>query len=116
MKLYVGNIPRALTEDELREHFQTYGQIASVAILKDKFTGESRGFGFIEMPTKSEADAAITGLHGKPLKGRPLTVNEARPKTDSPHGGGGGSGAPRSDRGDRGDRPPRSGPPPRRSW
>jgi len=87
MKLYVGNIPRQATEEELREAFTAFGQVASVAVIKDKFTGESRGFAFVEMPSDTEAQAAITGLHGKDWKGRTLTVNEARPK--EPRIGGG---------------------------
>ena len=108
MKIYVGNIPHSLRDEELSQHFQTYGQVASAAVLKDKFTGESRGFGFVEMTAKAEAEAAIAGLNGKPLNGRTLTVNEARPKTESSFGS--------APRGDRGDRTSRSGSPPRRSW
>ena len=66
--------------------------VQSVAIIKDKFSGESRGFGFVEMPNKEEGDKAISGLNGKDLKGRTLTVNEARPRTDRPRTGGGGRG------------------------
>ena len=65
-------------------------EVSSSSIIKDKFSGESRGFGFVEMPNKDEADKAISGLNGKDLKGRPLTVNEARPRTDRPRTGGGG--------------------------
>lgn len=90
MNIYVGNISRTATEQDLREAFQAYGEIQSVAIIKDKFSGESRGFGFVEMPNKDEAEKAISGLNGKDLKGRPLTVNEARPRTDRPRTGGGG--------------------------
>jgi len=92
MNIYVGNIPRGATENDLRELFQAFGEIQSVSIIKDKFSGESRGFGFVEMPNKEEADKAISGLNGKDLKGRPLTVNEARPRTDRPRTGGGGGG------------------------
>ncbi len=88
MNIYVGNIPRAASEDALREAFAAFGQVASVAIIKDKFTGESRGFGFVEMPTKSEALAAIAALNGKEFQGRTLTVNEARPRAEGGHGGG----------------------------
>ena len=63
-------------------------EVPRVAVIKDKFSGESRGFGFVEMPNKEEADKAISGLNGKDLKGRPLTVNEARPRTDRPRTGG----------------------------
>ena len=92
MNIYVGNLAHELTEDELRQAFVAFGQVASVAIIKDKFTGQSRGFGFVEMPTKAEADAAIAGMNGKDLKGRAIVVNEARPRTDDRRGGGGGGG------------------------
>lgn len=94
MNIYVGNLPFGATEDELKQAFSAYGQVASVSIIKDKFSGESRGFGFVEMPAKAEADAAIAGLNGTELNGRTLTVNEARPRTEGRGGGGGG----RSDR------------------
>jgi RNA recognition motif-containing protein len=98
MNIYVGNLSRDLTESELREAFQAFGEVSSASIIKDKFTGESRGFGFVEMPNKAEGDAAIAALNGKELKGRNLTVNEARPRTDDRKrtgggfGGGGGKG------------------------
>ncbi len=92
MNIYVGNLSRDLTENDLREAFAAFGEVQSAAIIKDKFTGESRGFGFVEMPNKAEGDAAIAGLNGKDLKGRNLTVNEARPRTDRPRTGGGGFG------------------------
>ncbi len=82
MNIYVGNLPREATEADLREAFQAFGQVATVTIIKDKFSGESRGFGFVEMPSKDEAQAAIAGLNGKELKGRTLTVNEARPRPE----------------------------------
>lgn len=101
MNIYVGNLAREATEGDLREAFEAFGQVASVAIIKDKFTGESRGFGFVEMPSKTEAQNAITGLNGKEVKGRALTVNEARPRTDDRGGGrrdsrGGGGGGRRT--------------------
>jgi len=89
MNIYVGNISRDATEDDLRQAFEAFGRTASVTILKDKFTGEPRGFGFVEMPAQAEAQAAINGLNGKELKGRTLIVNEARPRADSKGGGGG---------------------------
>jgi RNA recognition motif-containing protein len=92
MNIYVGNLSRDLNEGELREAFAAYGEVQSASIIKDKFSGESRGFGFVEMPNKEEADKAISGLNGKDLKGRTLTVNEARPRTDKPRTGGGGFG------------------------
>jgi len=92
MNIYVGNLSREVSEAELRETFQAFGEVASAAIIKDKFTGESRGFGFVEMPNKDEAEAAISGLNGKDLKGRALNVNEARPRRDDRRGGGFGGG------------------------
>jgi RNA recognition motif-containing protein len=89
MKIFVGNLGRDITEEDLRGAFSTFGKLTSVAVLKDKFTGEPRGFGFIEMEAKTEGQAAIASLNGTQLKGRTLTVNEARPKTDRPRGGGG---------------------------
>ena len=90
MNIYVGNLSRDLTEADLREAFAAFGEVASASIIKDKFSGDSRGFGFVEMPNKAEADAAISGMNGKELKGRTLTVNEARPRTDRPRTSGGG--------------------------
>ena len=92
MNIYVGNISRTATEQDIKEAFEAFGAVQSAAIIKDKFSGESRGFGFVEMPNKEEADKAIAGLNGKDLKGRPLTVNEARPRTDRPRTGGAGAG------------------------
>ncbi len=92
MNIYVGNIPRGVTENELRELFQAFGEITSTSVIKDKFSGESRGFGFVEMPNKEEAQKALAALNGKDFKGRPLTVNEARPRTDKPRTGGFGGG------------------------
>ena len=90
MNIYVGNISRTATEQDLKDAFTAFGEVSSAAIIKDKFSGESRGFGFVEMPKKEEAEKAISSLNGKDLKGRPLTVNEARPRTDRPRTGGGG--------------------------
>ncbi len=92
MNIFVGNLSRNVTDSELREAFVAFGEVASAQVIKEKFTGESRGFGFVEMPNKEEADKAIAGLNGKDLKGRTLTVNEARPRTDRPRTGGGGGG------------------------
>jgi RNA recognition motif-containing protein len=89
MNIYVGNLSRDVTEADVQAAFEAFGKVDSVALIKDKFSGELRGFGFVEMPEKAEAQAAIDGLNGKDLKGRALTVNEARPK---PEGGGGGGG------------------------
>jgi RNA recognition motif-containing protein len=93
VNIYIGNLAHEATEDDVRQAFAAFGQVASVSIIKDKFTGEARGFGFVEMPTQAEAQAAIAGLNGKPLKGRPLTVNEARPRTEGGSRGGGGGGS-----------------------
>jgi RNA recognition motif-containing protein len=95
MNLYVGNLPYRMTEDQLRQEFEQYGQVASCTIIKDKATGQSKGFGFLEMPTREEAEAAITGLNGRDIQGRRLNVNEARPREDG-GGGGGFRGAGRS--------------------
>jgi RNA recognition motif-containing protein len=92
MNLYVGNLSYRLTEDELRQAFEEFGQVSSCTIIKDKVTGESKGFGFLEMPERSEAEAAINGLNGRDLKGRRLNVNEARPRENGGGGGGGGRG------------------------
>jgi RNA recognition motif-containing protein len=92
MNIYVGNISRSVTETDLRDAFQAFGEVQSASIIKDKFSGESRGFGFVEMPNKEEAEKAISSLNGKDLKGRPLTVNEAKPRTDRPRTGGGSRG------------------------
>ena len=80
MNIYVGNLSREVTEAELKETFSAFGQVASVAMIKDKFTGELRGFAFLEMPNKAEGEAAIAGMNGKDLKGRKIVVNEARPR------------------------------------
>jgi cold-inducible RNA-binding protein len=88
MNIYVGNLPRTVNENDLRETFQAFGEVATTSIIKDKFSGESRGFGFIEMPKKDEAEKAISMLNGKDLKGRTATVNEAKPRTDSSRSGG----------------------------
>ena len=88
MKIYVGNIPSEVTEEELRQEFGTFGEVTSVNIVKDKYSGRPRGFGFVEMAVVSEGQAAIAGLNGKMLKDRTLNVNAARPPSGS---GGGGS-------------------------
>ena len=90
MNIFVGNLSRDVTEEDLREAFSAFGQVSKVTILKDKFSGEPRGFGFVEMAAKAEATAAINGMNQKDLKGRALNVNEARPKTERPGVGGGG--------------------------
>ncbi|MEK7796948.1 MAG: RNA-binding protein [Pseudomonadota bacterium] len=92
MNIFVGNLSRDATEEDLRQAFAAYGQVDKVSVLKDKFTGEPRGFGFVEMANKTEAQAAITGLNQKEIKGRALTVNEARPREDRGNRSGGGGG------------------------
>jgi RNA recognition motif-containing protein len=89
MNIYVGNLSRDVVESDIKEAFQAFGEVQTASIIKDKFTSESRGFGFVEMPNKEEAEKAIAGMNGKDLKGRNLTVNEARPRTDRPRTGGG---------------------------
>ena len=98
MNIYVGNISWDLTEEDLKVAFEAHGQVTTVKIITDKYTGRSRGFGFVEMPEKAEAEAAINDLNGKDLKGREIVVNEARPRQEGSRGGGRGS---RSARGGR---------------
>lgn len=83
MNIFIGNLSHQTQVDSLRQTFESHGQVATANIIKDKFSGESKGFGFIEMPNKAEADAAIVNLNGKDLDGRSLTVSEARPRTDN---------------------------------
>ena len=90
MNIFVGNLSRDVTEDDLLNAFGAYGRVARATVLRDKFSGDPRGFGFVEMEAKAEAQAAINGLNGTELKGRALNVNEARPKTERSGGGGGG--------------------------
>jgi RNA recognition motif-containing protein len=87
MKIYVGNLPPEVTEEELRQEFGTFGAVTSVNIVKDKYSGRSRGFGFVEMAVVSEGQAAIAGVNGKALKGQTLIVNAARPPSESRGGG-----------------------------
>lgn len=89
MNIYVGNLPHQLTEEELRKEFEAFGKISTANIISDKFSGESRGFGFVEMPNKEEGEAAIKGMNGKEVGGRSLIVNEARPKQEGGRGRGG---------------------------
>jgi len=94
MKIYVGNLSYEVTEEDLRLALEEFGQVESATIIKDKYSGQSKGFGFVEMASKDEGQAAIDGLNGKELKGRTLNVNEARPRTESrgSKGGYGGGG------------------------
>lgn len=89
MRIYVGNLPYSVTDDDLRDVFGEFGELAAVEVIKDKFSGQSKGFGFVDMPNNSEADAAIKALNDTDMKGRKLTVNEARPRAERPRGGGG---------------------------
>jgi RNA recognition motif-containing protein len=95
MNIYVGNLAREVAEDQLRQAFEAFGQVSTVSIIKDKLSGEPRGFGFVEMPTAEEAAAAIEGLNGKDLAGRALNVNEAHGKPGGGNRGGGGGRGPR---------------------
>ena len=115
MNIYVGNLSAKTTEEELREAFESFGDVDSAKIIKDNLTGRSRGFGFVEMPNQDQAQAAIAELNGKELGGSPLTVNEAKPRESRggrsfgggsrpgggrpPGGGGGGFGGGRDRRG-----------------
>jgi RNA recognition motif-containing protein len=87
MRIYVGNLPYDVSEDELRQEFEAYGGVTSVSILTDRISGRPKGFGFVEMAKKSEGEAAIAGLNSKTLKDRAIVVNEARPRTDNSGGG-----------------------------
>lgn len=94
MKIFVGNLSREVTDEDLRQAFESFGSVESATVVKDKFTGESRGFGFVEMSSASEAQSAISGMNGKELKGRALNVNEARPREERGGERGGGRGRP----------------------
>ncbi|OGG46786.1 MAG: RNA-binding protein [Candidatus Handelsmanbacteria bacterium RIFCSPLOWO2_12_FULL_64_10] len=103
MNIYVGNLSYDVSEADLKELFETFGQVSSASVVKDKFSGQSKGFGFVEMPTDAEAKAAISGLNGRDMKGRTISVDEARPRA----GGGGGRGGGRGGGGGGGGRRPR---------
>lgn len=90
--IFVGNLSFGVTEEAIRSAFEEYGTVDRVSVVKDRDTGQARGFGFVEMNNDSEAERAINGLNGKQLDGRALNVNEARPKEDRGGGGGGGGG------------------------
>jgi RNA recognition motif-containing protein len=97
MNIYVGNLSFEVTDEELRQLFSTHGDVQSASVVKDRFSNESRGFGFVEMPARKDAEAAIEALNGTDLRGRSIMVNEAKPKTPKrggggPGGGGGGGG------------------------
>jgi cold-inducible RNA-binding protein len=93
MNIYVGNLPYSVGSDQLRTLFEAYGEVSMASVVSDKFTGQSRGFGFVEMATEAEGKAATDALNGMQYNGRELVVNEARPRTERPPrkpGGGGG--------------------------
>ena len=87
MRIYVGNLSYDVTEEELKQEFLAYGEVASVSMMTDKFSGRPKGFAFVEMDSKTEGEAAIEGLNGKTLKERTIVVNEARPRTENRGGG-----------------------------
>ena len=89
MNIYVGNLPYSATDQDLREAFEAFGEVSSVAVIIDKFTGQSKGFGFVEMGSSDDAQKAIEGLNGTDMQGRNLKINEARPREDRGPGGGG---------------------------
>jgi len=89
MNIYVGNLSHNTTEENLRQAFEPFGQVTSARIIKDKYSGQSRGFGFVEMPAQSQAQTAIRSLNGKELLGKQISVNEARPRADQGRTGGG---------------------------
>ena len=97
MNIYIGNLSFDVTEEELKEAFEVFGKVETVRILKDNYTGRSKGFGFVEMSNNAEAQSAITEMNEKELKGRRLKVNEARPRTEN-RGGRGASGGGRKGR------------------
>lgn len=100
MNIYVGNLSYNVTEEDLQKAFAAFGQVASASIIKDQFSGRSKGFGFVEMPVKEEALAAIAGMNGKMMDDRALNVNEARPRAEKRRDGGSRGGGSRG--GDRG--------------
>jgi cold-inducible RNA-binding protein len=97
--IFVGNLSFNTNEDELRQMFESYGQVDRVSIMTDRDTGRSRGFGFVEMASNEDGEKAITALNGSQVGGRTINVNEARPKTERSGGGGGGGGRDRGGRG-----------------
>ena len=92
MNIYVGNLSYQTTEDELRDLFAEFGDVVSAKLIEDKFTGQSKGFGFVEMSNNSEAQKAMDELNGRDVNGRSVTVNQARPRQERSRGGGGGRG------------------------
>lgn len=92
MNIYVGNLSYSTTEEDLKKAFEAFGEVASANIIRDQYSNQSKGFGFVEMPERTAAEAAINGLNGKEMNGRTLTVNEARPRADRGGRSGGGFG------------------------
>ncbi len=90
MNIYVGNLAYSVTEQDLKKEFEAFGEVASANVIRDQYSNQSKGFGFIEMPVSSEAQAAIRALNGKDIGGRSLNVNEAKPRTERNRGGFGG--------------------------
>jgi cold-inducible RNA-binding protein len=107
VRIYVGNLSYDVTDDDLKGLFEPYGEVASANVITDKFTGNSKGFGFVEMPAREAASKAIQELRGREVRGRTLNVDEARPSGAGGGGGGGGRGGPRGGGG--GGRGPRGG-------
>ncbi len=99
MNIYVGNLSSDVTDETIRSAFESFGEVASARVIKDKYSGQSRGFGFVEMPGQSQAQTAIKSLNGKELEGKEMSVSEARPRT-----GGGRTGGGRMEYGSRGNR------------
>jgi RNA recognition motif-containing protein len=99
MNIYIGNLAYEVTDADVKQEFEAFGEVTSVSVVKDQYSGQSKGFGFVEMPKLTEGQAAITGLNGKQIKGRAVTVNGARPKGEGGSSGGGGG---RSSYGQRG--------------
>jgi len=89
MNIYVGNLSFNTTDESLRSAFESFGAVDKASVVRDKYSGDSRGFGFVEMPAKAEAEAAISGMDGRDLDGRTIRVNEAKPREDRGGGGGG---------------------------
>ena len=104
MNIYVGNLSFDVTEQDLQEIFEAFGEVTSVKIIKDKYSGQSKGFGFVEMPKKADGESAITGLKDEELKERRLKVDEARPRSGGRRSGSGPGGGRRSGRGQGGGR------------
>ena len=96
MNIYVGNLSYEVTEEDLKEAFEVFGEVETAKVIKDNYSGRSKGFGFVEMSDKAKAESAIEGLNGKELKGRTLNVNEARPRSEGRRGGGRQGGGQRS--------------------